>query len=373
MEQKDSEDKSLTTITTVSSINLVSDIKVRCYDCKWAINNFRFCCSYDMDSHSEGSMQSPKFDTDGFEWSLDLFPENSINDKHLSVRLYSPCNGDLYSRLEKFYATMSIINNQKEEVCTQRKTFTEQQLKSNGAIFERIVDKSYLYDENNGLMENHQLTLLCKIFINENVFIVNFDDVKNTMNERRLNELDDFEKLLEDRKFSDVRIVVGDKTFHAHKAVLSVRSSVFAAMFNHGMKEQKESRIDITDFDAEVIEQLLFFIYSGTVDLDQIERLASKLFAVADKYEIEGLKIICEQALIVNLKIDNIAEILQLVDKHGSETLCEAAFKFLRKNRFRLTFDTNSDEDLAGDLEAVFSSLSPGFLAKVIRSLLEEL
>ncbi|XP_008204399.1 speckle-type POZ protein B-like [Nasonia vitripennis] len=371
MEQNGSNKKSSAQITTVTSINLESDIKVRRYDCKWTINNFRFCCTHDVEPDSDDdSIESQHFNTDGLEWSIDLFPLSYFSG-YLSAHLYC-CTGDddlENSKLEQVHATMSIINNLGEEVCTQQKMSTKEKLvQTHGLRFDRIVESSILYDEDKGLLPNNQLTLLCKVTINETAFLKPDDNVKNTVNERRLIEFDDFERLLEDRNFSDVRIIVGDKTFHAHKAVLSVRSSVFASIFNHVMKEQK---IEIPDLDEEVVGQLLLFLYSGRVDLNKIQRLASKLVAVADEYDVAGLKIICEQALIENLKVDNVAEVLQVADKHGSKRLCEAVFEFLRERRRGLPLVPAVSDD--AKIEAIFSSLSPEFLAKLIRSLLDKL
>lgn len=363
MEQNSFKDK----FTSVTSVNIATNIKSRRYDCKWTINNFRLYSMNDLDLVPD-SLDSPYFETDGIRWSIDLFPNNSFEDKYVSVRLYY-CSlftsYELCKKIERVSATMSIINRNGIEVCTQKKLFTKDQLVHEDAIFKNFVKKSRLFAENFGLLTNGQLIIKCTILINDSVFAENKSSVVIMAKKRRSIEFDDMEKLLKMPRFNDVEIVVGDRTFQAHKAILSVRSRVFEAMFEHNMKEQVENKIVISDFDAEVIDQLLLFVYSGKVDLDEMRKLAGKLFRAADKYEIEGLKMICELALIENLSVNNAAEALELVDKYGSEPLRKAVFDLLCVNRCHFL--------QLLDFESVFVSLSPGFLTKVIKTLMDHL
>ncbi len=54
----------------------------------------------------------------------------------------------------------------------------------------------------------------------------------------RLSE--DLSQLFDNSSFSDVILVVGDRQFHVHKAILAARSCVFNAMFEHEMEEKKQ-------------------------------------------------------------------------------------------------------------------------------------
>lgn len=88
-------------------------------------------------------------------------------------------------------------------------------------------------------------------------------------------------------KFSDVTLLVGDKQFAAHKAILIARSPVFAAMFSHPTKELLENRATLHDIEANVFEDLLKHIYSGKVS--NLEENALDLFATADMVFLSGL------------------------------------------------------------------------------------
>ena len=54
------------------------------------------------------------------------------------------------------------------------------------------------------------------------------------------------------------------------------------------MKEDKESRITIPDFDPLIIEGMLRFMYGGKVEY--LEGKSDKLLVAADKYDVAGLK-----------------------------------------------------------------------------------
>src|SRR5699024_6528915 len=77
--------------------------------------------------------------------------------------------------------------------------------------------------------------------------------------------LEDYSSLLKSGKLSDVTLSVGGRNFRAHKSILSARSIVFAAMFEHETKENQENMVEIPDIDSDVFEEFLQFIYTGKV------------------------------------------------------------------------------------------------------------
>ena len=50
--------------------------------------------------------------------------------------------------------------------------------------------------------------------------------------------------------------------FIAHKVILSARSRVFSALFEHEMQENINSRVHIEDAEPNVVEEMLRFIYT---------------------------------------------------------------------------------------------------------------
>ncbi|XP_044021037.1 speckle-type POZ protein-like [Aphidius gifuensis] len=69
---------------------------------------------------------------------------------------------------------------------------------------------------------------------------------------------------LQNEKFCDIVLEVDGKELKAHKMILSIKSPVFSAMFDHeSMKESRDNRVVIEDMDADVVKQMLEYIYTG--------------------------------------------------------------------------------------------------------------
>ncbi|KAL6641109.1 hypothetical protein ACP70R_019290 [Stipagrostis hirtigluma subsp. patula] len=129
----------------------------------------------------------------------------------------------------------------------------------------------------------------------------------------------------------DVKLRVGRKTFLAHRAVLAARSPVFKANLYAPTKE-KTSIIDIVDVEADVFHDLLTFIYTDTL-LETEEReastMAQRLLVAADRYNMERLKLICEDRLRKHIDRGSAATILALAVQHNCPDLKAACFEFL--------------------------------------------
>ena len=128
---------------------------------------------------------------------------------------------------------------------------------------------------------------------------------------------------------SDVTFVIGKKEFQAHKTILSARSPVFAAMFQHNMKEASLNRVDVVDIEPDIFQALLRFIYTDQVDLTSEN--SEDLLSAANRYHLDLLKWNCETFLFQNLKTTNCCRLLCLADLHGATNLKSAAIKFIRK------------------------------------------
>lgn len=61
----------------------------------------------------------------------------------------------------------------------------------------------------------------------------------------------------------------------------AAQSPVFMAMFEHEMEERKHNRVDIADVDADVLREMLRFIYTGRSA--SLDKMADDLLAAADK------------------------------------------------------------------------------------------
>jgi len=88
-------------------------------------------------------------------------------------------------------------------------------------------------------------------------------------------------------KMTNVQFLVGEKSFGAHRSLLSARSPVFSAMFSSGMKEAETGQVCIKDVDPDTFKQFLKFLYTGMFQPSSMD--SDLVFEVADRYQVETL------------------------------------------------------------------------------------
>lgn len=142
--------------------------------------------------------------------------------------------------------------------------------------------------------------------------------------------VDNFMSLLTNEELSDVTIQVGSDMFYAQKAILSVRSPVFAAMFKSGMREAKLNRLVVEDIEPKVFKELLRFIYVGKVQ--RLKEMAHELLAAADKYALDELRTICGNHLLGFIEKETVLKTLALADFYQAKELKKQAILFVCKN-----------------------------------------
>ncbi|RWR98537.1 Kruppel-like zinc finger protein, partial [Dinothrombium tinctorium] len=141
----------------------------------------------------------------------------------------------------------------------------------------------------------------------------------------------DFTSLIKSTSSSsdcDIVIVSNDGSeFDAHRLVLKARSPVFKAMFEE--EENAQSRIELFDFEAVVINDMLYFIYTDNIVEARIDKIADQLLLAADKYKLPRLKMLCEQYLASKITFEKCDYLLSLSDKCNCKRLREKVSEFM--------------------------------------------
>ncbi|KAJ8673610.1 hypothetical protein QAD02_004872 [Eretmocerus hayati] len=309
----------------------MTQVKVQHTSYTWTIKNFSF-----SRLKSGKMLKSPPFRigpvSDGSEWYLELYPSgrNDNYKNHLSLYLcWTPIpNCASYTgryELSLIDAQGHKVINQSED-CEYNKSYT-----SWG--FPDFTDLDFLKGNENRdqFFPNDRLTLRCDL--NLVIGVVNVSSINESVNELHISTPaftdKSLEKLFLDEKYSDVRLATcGGESLVAHKCILAVSSPIFAAMFEHDMIESKLNVVDIDDVELDVLKEMLRFIYARKVE--NLDKVACGLLAVADKYEIQGLKDICAIKLEEILGVENVVEILVLADRHNVQRLKSRAMNFVR-------------------------------------------
>lgn len=115
-------------------------------------------------------------------------------------------------------------------------------------------------------------------------------------------------------KESLVTFVIGDERLYANKNLICAKSPVFGNMFNCQMKESKTNEVEITDIKYNVLKLFLSYIqftFLPNLVTNDIQTL-SELFIVADKYDVEDLKLLCELQLIKLIDTKNYIEFFDM-------------------------------------------------------------
>ncbi|GBN59936.1 hypothetical protein AVEN_35938-1 [Araneus ventricosus] len=111
-------------------------------------------------------------------------------------------------------------------------------------------------------------------------------------------------------------------------------------MFTSDMKERDSDCVDISDINADTLSRFLLFIYTDTI-ADIEWQSAMELYFVADKYQIDSLKLKCSTFLKSNVQPSNCCDLLLLSDMHQDADL----------KQFVQDFIIRRDQDIFGSEE----------------------
>jgi hypothetical protein len=139
-------------------------------------------------------------------------------------------------------------------------------------------------------------------------------------------------RMFEERKHCDVEIEVKGEKINAHRAVLAANSPVFAAMFEHElMVENQKKLVEIKDIDFSVFNEMMRFMYYKRVE--NMKVVAQDLLVAADKYDLEELKLVCQEYLLHDLSVDNSIGLLCLSDKYNAKGMKRKLCDFINENK----------------------------------------
>lgn len=144
------------------------------------------------------------------------------------------------------------------------------------------------------------------------------------------NVREEMHTLYKDEVFTDMIIKCGGKEFKVHKAILASQSPVFKKMLEVNMSERRSNIVKISDIDPSVMSDLLAYFYAGIAP--NVTTLAKDLLNVANKYELPRLFAVCENELMMKIKVSNVVEMLFLADLHNATYLKNACLRFIHYN-----------------------------------------
>uniref|UniRef100_A0A6V7IGX8 BTB domain-containing protein n=1 Tax=Bracon brevicornis TaxID=1563983 RepID=A0A6V7IGX8_9HYME len=218
--------------------------------------------------------------------------------------------------------------------------------KTNPEPIRALVNVCHVQTGNKKIERFHSWTDCCKIesFISDDVYeqgssydiffeILWLGRPSTIAEPSKLNLCNSLEQFVNNSKFSDVIIRVGNVDIKAHKVILAANTRYFDVALTTPMKESQEGIIDITDFEIDTMKIVIKFLYTGNDDdLDDVDT-ALNVLAAAEKYELLKLKHTCEYKLAQNIMFDNVLGILEEADSHNAKDLEKECMKFMVDNK----------------------------------------
>jgi len=136
-------------------------------------------------------------------------------------------------------------------------------------------------------------------------------------------------KLLDSEEDKDVFFNVDGEIISAHKLILKANSTVLANYCAGG--SSKDSPICIKDTKPDVFKHLLNFLYGGDVPKeDYMVTCGIDIIDACDKFDVVGLKIATENALVRNrvITVDDVAEWIHFAHSKTCPLLKEYALSY---------------------------------------------
>ncbi|NWX81569.1 SPOPL protein, partial [Nothoprocta ornata] len=303
-----------------------TQVKVVKFSYMWTINNFSFCREEMGEVLKSSTFSSGP--NDKMKWCLRVNPKGLDDESKDYLSLYLLLVSCPKSEVRAKFK-FSLLNAKREETKAMESQRAYRFVQGKDWGFKKFIRRDFLLDETNGLLPDDKLTLFCEVSVVQDSVNISGQSNTNTLKVPECRLAEDLGNLWETTRFTDCSFYVGGQEFKAHKSVLAARSPVFNAMFEHEMEESKKNRVEINDVDPEVFKEMMRFIYTGKAP--NLEKMADNLLAAADKYALERLKVMCEEALCSNLSVENVADILILADLHSAEQLKAQAIDFINR------------------------------------------
>nr|CAG8433431.1 13255_t:CDS:1 [Entrophospora candida]CAG8467936.1 3367_t:CDS:1 [Entrophospora candida] len=159
-----------------------------------------------------------------------------------------------------------------------------------------------------------------------------------------------FESYFDNENFSDVTFVFPcGNQLKASRKVLSTKSTYFEKMFTGEWMERYESIIKIKETKFETFRSIIYFLYTGKIELDQSFQDLKDLYIEADIRGIEEVVKLITISFSYKLNKDNWYEIFLLGDDTNNISLKNIVFQYMFDNWLEIEKNQETDYLLSYD------------------------
>jgi len=164
-------------------------------------------------------------------------------------------------------------------------------------------------------------------------------------------------KIYEEKSCTDFEIISDGKSYPCHKVFLSAASTVFKGMIESGMKESLSSTLVLESFPEDVIKNFLRFMYIGDMDEKVMSDNCVIFFELGEKYDMEDLKVVAEQAMISGLNPENMISFFKVGQLLRGENIRASAKTFICQNMKNMSDKQKLRTELQGEAELLLELL----------------
>lgn len=323
-------------ITTMN--NIIEDIKIQ--HCQTQVKQDRFCYTWNIVDF----WNIYKFKIDLFIFIYSSKARNNFrfrmtpinNDDKSTINFYAFID-HFEDNIKKNYSVVNdcIVNKANKNICYSILfKANEKEIAKISSQHLYMEPKNYylLYPLHVSLLSHASSNMTLTIYFEFFIFVDVFNNNIYYSHKRHATTATDI-SIYEKKSDSLVTFVIGQERLEANKYLLCLKSKVFKAMLIE-LKENTSNEIQITDIKYNTLKELLLFLRTGYLprSLENVNASvnAYELFIAADKYDIQDLKLICEQHLIICTTVKNVLEHLKLAHLYNGKILAECAKNFIK-------------------------------------------
>ncbi|XP_026999160.1 kelch-like protein 41b [Tachysurus fulvidraco] len=123
---------------------------------------------------------------------------------------------------------------------------------------------------------------------------------------------DGLKELLNENKFVDCTLKVGDRCFPCHRLILAACSPYFRDIFfsEDGKVKEDLKEVALDDVDPNILDMIIKYLYSADIDLT--DGNVQEIFALANRFQIPSVFTVCVNYLQKKLSVSNCLAIFRL-------------------------------------------------------------
>lgn len=148
---------------------------------------------------------------------------------------------------------------------------------------------------------------------------------------------DGLKELLNENKFVDCTLKVGDRSFPCHRLIMAACSPYFREIFftEDGKEVENTKEVVLDDVNPSILDMIVQYLYSAEIDLtdDNVQ----DIIAVANRFQIPSVFTVCVNYLQKKLSLSNCMAIFRMGLVLNCPRLAVAARNFIA-DRFELLY-----------------------------------